>query len=346
MAHVQISKRTRTGFTLIELLVVIAIIAILVALLLPAVQQAREAARRSSCKNNLKQLGLAMHNYHDVYNTLPPGYVDARGSGGTILDNQGHWTWSAMILPYVELASLYDVLDVGDTRASDRMTVNQKEMQQSHSSFVCPSDSGAPKFQNSSSHAGYGIMDTASTPTERGLPVTNYIVSNNIANVRIYESPNLTATNGCLGPFYRDSSVGFNDISDGLSNTFLLGERAYKLGGNTVCAGSLLAVRDQNGGGPSAGDNTAAWGQGWSTVAGSSVWPINVNGATYNNDKSQAFSSHHDGGAQFVLADGSVRFVSENIDLVNGNNGSGNWTPQSTYERLIAIADNDPVGEF
>ena len=96
----------KRGFTLIELLVVIAIIAILIALLLPAVQQAREAARRSQCKNNMKQIGLALHNYHDVYNTFPPGYVGQ--TDVSILAGYGLWSWSALILPYIDQAPLYN----------------------------------------------------------------------------------------------------------------------------------------------------------------------------------------------------------------------------------------------
>lgn len=107
------SLRSR-GFTLIELLVVIAIIAILIALLLPAVQQAREAARRTQCKNNLKQIGLAMHNYHDIFNTLPPGYI-SRFPNVIVSGEQGLYSWGAMILPQVEQANLYSVLNVGNT---------------------------------------------------------------------------------------------------------------------------------------------------------------------------------------------------------------------------------------
>ncbi|MBR9800775.1 DUF1559 domain-containing protein, partial [bacterium] len=105
------SSRNRYAFTLIELLVVIAIIAILVALLLPAVQQAREAARRSSCKNNLKQLGLAIHNYHDTHGVFPPGYIDGDGitNGGTGQSggNDNGYSWQAMILPMIEQSALY-----------------------------------------------------------------------------------------------------------------------------------------------------------------------------------------------------------------------------------------------
>ncbi|WP_013628915.1 DUF1559 domain-containing protein [Rubinisphaera brasiliensis] len=343
------SLTPRRGFTLIELLVVIAIIAILVALLLPAVQQAREAARRSSCKNNLKQLGLAMHNYHDVHNTLPPGYVDMRGHAGnnwaSVGDDDGHWAWSAMLLPYVELSTLYDTLNVGDTPASTAMAQHRDEMQQSHPVFRCPSDAGAPNTHNPSVDPGYAI-DVQPGDVNRGLPVTNYVVSNNIAGRRLYQATNpRVGTTGAVGAFYRDSKTQFRDITDGTSNTILVGERAWKFGGYTMSAGTLLALRDQLNGGPTANDNAAGYtdsNQGWMTVAGTVRYPINPILTSNTSSLNQAFSSHHDGGAQFVLADGSVRFISENADLKN----DGAWDTNSTLERLVAIQDGDVVGEF
>src|SRR5262245_48859233 len=101
------SNRPARGFTLIELLVVIAIIAILIALLLPAVQQAREAARRTSCKNNLKQLGIALHSYHDAHRTLPPGYLYRPNTGSTPPSNAAGFSWGAMSLPFLDQANLY-----------------------------------------------------------------------------------------------------------------------------------------------------------------------------------------------------------------------------------------------
>ena len=103
-------KRTRKGFTLIELLVVIAIIAILIALLLPAVQQAREAARRSTCKNNLKQIGISLHNYHDVHNAFPPGWIAVENNSPNIEGESG-FGWGTMLLPYMDQAPLYQQMD-------------------------------------------------------------------------------------------------------------------------------------------------------------------------------------------------------------------------------------------
>jgi len=336
----------RHGFTLIELLVVIAIIAILVALLLPAVQQAREAARRSSCKNNLKQIGLAMHNYHDVFNVLPPGYVDERGSGVWTADNDnhGHWTWSAFILPYVEQGPLYDQLRPGNVKALQAMIANTAAMQKRQSIFVCPSDSGTPKFHTLAGSKLVNGDDSGDDP-EYGLGITTYIVSNNIANVRAGRNTGnpLQGTDGAVGAFFRDSNINFKDITDGLTNTFLVGERAYRLGTSVMGAGVLYAIRDDQGEGPYSGNTgvSGGWGEGWKTTAGSAYVNINTRGAA-TSDNSQGFSSHHKGGAQFVMGDGSVRFISENID---GEHRSGT-TPTSTFKRLVHISDGNVIGEF
>lgn len=342
--------KLRKGFTLIELLVVIAIIAILIALLLPAVQQAREAARRTQCKNNLKQLGLAMHNYHDVFNSLPPGYVDLRstGLGTSTLNDNGHWAWSAFILPYIDQAPLFAQINVGNVTGSDALAANTNAMQGPFPAFRCPSDGGAPKHHDPNAAAGYAV-EAPHGGTNTGLAITNYVVSNNIANVRINPAPNGTSgTTGCIGPFYRDSSTGFRDIIDGTSNTLLIGERAYKRGGYLNRAGTLLLVRGQEGGcsgGPTAGDSgyCAEWGQGFMSIAGTVRYPINMPLTTSgSSDRNQAYSSHHVGGAQFVMADGAVRFISENTDLSN----DGAWNVNSTLEALVGIADNQVVGEF
>ena len=132
----------KSGFTLIELLVVIAIIAILVALLLPAVQQAREAARRSTCKNHLKQIGLGLHNYHDTYNVLPPGWIGYRNTQTTITDA---WGWNTYILPMVEAGPLYDALQLKNaqslTAGVNDTAVRRAEMRKPLAVYRCPSDS-------------------------------------------------------------------------------------------------------------------------------------------------------------------------------------------------------------
>ena len=339
-------RDSRRGFTLIELLVVIAIIAVLIALLLPAVQQAREAARRSQCKNNLKQIGLALHNYHDVFNTFPPAYIDLRGAGG-VPDNHGHWAWSAMILPQLEQSALYELIDVGRSRPTEAMTAHQEAMQQKLPAFRCPSDTG-PDIHDASAEPGAGYSIENLSGTNCGLPVNNYIGSNNIANVRRLRASNMSVgTTGAIGAFYRDSKVGFRDMTDGASNTVLVGERAWSFGGITMSAGTLLATRDMNGQGPSAQNYAAdpapvSWNQGMMTITGSVRWPINPVLPGANTERSQSFSSNHTGGVQFLLGDGSVRFISENIDHRNDEA----WDVNSVLEALVGIADGVPVGEF
>ncbi|MEW4531445.1 MAG: DUF1559 domain-containing protein [Maioricimonas sp. JB045] len=337
------SIRKRHGFTLIELLVVIAIIAILIALLLPAVQQAREAARRSQCKNNLKQIGLALHNYHDVYGSFPPGYIDQRGAPGGIPDNDGHWAWTAMILPQLDQAPLYNLLEVGSLTATQAITAHQAEMQRKYTAFRCPSDVG-PDTHDSAVEPGYAIENTANS--NLGLSLTNYIASNNTALVRQRQASDPTnGVSGAIGAFFRDSRVGMSDILDGSSNTILVGERGWRLGGVRMSAGTLLVVRDANGNGPSAQDASVAHNQGLLTIAGSVRWPINPVITSPNTEQSQSFSSLHEGGIQVLLGDGSVRFLSENIDLRNEFVGSA-WPVDSVLESLVGIADNTVVGEF
>jgi prepilin-type N-terminal cleavage/methylation domain-containing protein len=122
------------GFTLIELLVVIAVIAVLIALLLPAVQQAREAARRSQCKNNLKQLALALHNYHDVHNSLPPGWIEDPAITG---QEDGIWAWSAFLLPMLEQTALHQQLNVGNAKVAQVYDANRTELQTGPGVFRC-----------------------------------------------------------------------------------------------------------------------------------------------------------------------------------------------------------------
>jgi prepilin-type N-terminal cleavage/methylation domain-containing protein len=327
----------KRGFTLIELLVVIAIIAILVAMLLPAVQQVREAARKSQCQDHLHNLGVAVHDYESSFKTFPPGYVDQRGAPGGAADNEGHWAWSAMILPYVEQKPLYDLLNVGQSTASQAMAANQKAMQTSLELFRCPSSTG-PEIHDGGLDPGYAIAKSPGGGNH-GLALANYVASNNTTNVRQKKAKNgRNGTTGAVGPFYRDSNIKFRDMVDGSSNTFLFGERCHSLGGVRMSAATLLATRDADAKGPAAQDASVAWNQGLMTVAGSVRYSINPTLTGPNQDRCQGYSSLHPGGAQFALGDGKVTFISENVDIKLSTTDT-----DSVLEALVGIDDGVPV---
>ncbi|WP_437231108.1 DUF1559 domain-containing protein [Planctomicrobium sp. SH661] len=334
------------AFTLIELLVVIAIIAVLIALLLPAVQQAREAARRSQCKNNLKQIGLAMHNYHDVFSRLPPGYVDERGSRtipASDSNRVGHWAWSAMILPQLEYSSLYQLLQVGNRTTAQAVSDTQcrAAMQSRHPVFRCPSDTGP--VQNPTVGHAISTNDTNAAGTGIPLAMSNYVASNSTRD--IWQNRATDATNGsggATGAFWRDSNLNFSGITDGLSNTILVGERHYNSVAGTdvgMQAGTLYALRGSrsgDAGGPGPREADGLWGM----IAGfgsslKTINPVWVDTMTQCN-----YSSRHVGGAHFLLGDGAVRFITQNIQVNNSN------SIDSTLEALIGIADGRTIGEF
>lgn len=351
-------KRARYGFTLIELLVVIAIIAILVALLLPAVQQAREAARRSSCKNNLKQFGIAMHNYHDTYRVFPPAYINQFDTNPTnsadyttaLNAARTSWGWGAFILPYVEQGPLFDQLQVGDIRIKDALQSGGAQdqlanMQKPISAFRCPSDP-APDLNSAKQ-----LQDNNGTNVQ--VATSNYIVANSSRRWH-NQAPNPNCCAWNTGPglgemsqwgppnsagapnglFWRNSKVRMRDITDGTSTTFMMGERAWALnnpaGGTFNCRAAVVF-----------GTRTNNEQSNIHTVVGSGTSYLNAQ----TNECNKGFSSVHRGGAQFLLADGAVRFISENIDANNAHTG-GNNNEDSTYERLFGRDDGQVIGEF
>ncbi len=304
----------RKGFTLIELLVVIAIIATLVAILLPAVQQAREAARRSTCKNNLKQMGLAIHNYHDTYNVMLPVKLDKIRST----------SWSYSILPFLEQGAAYDIIDnaIRTSGNADRQLPVAGTLESLDPNlatkvavFRCPSDPGADKNEN--------FQKTPAT--------NNYVASFGV----------MTAAG--------NNPVRFADITDGLSNTFNMSEQALVDTPNLVSPGSALFFYSQgldtDGGGPFRKPRDD------SSNAFASRYPINTSwdktaNAAPLNFTSMAPSSLHQGGAQFLLCDGAVRFISENISInpdVNVGGGSG---PGYVFNNLYVRDDGLVIGEF
>ncbi len=334
----------RKGFTLIELLVVIAIIAILVALLLPAVQQAREAARRSSCKNNMKQIGLALHNYHDVHSTFPFAWML-----GTDLNVA---PWGIQILPYIEQAPLYDTWDsrfpafneaaaVFPAAPASALAANLAAIRQPLSVFMCPSTSEATVHDYSlpANAGGPGVPPLSLTWTAARsdyCAITG--VRGDYATLAYTGYPAPGSRGGVLnvvGLGSTSSTSRFRDITDGTSNTIVIGER---VGGSNIYTKkqvnptlTALAGVAQGGGW---GDflNGEQWYSGslYDGTPGADGGPCAIN---CTNMRSAGFMSFHDGGAQFILGDGSVRFLSANID-------------GHTFASLSTKRGGEIVGEF
>lgn len=342
-------KNQRGGFTLIELLVVIAIIAVLIALLLPAVQQAREAARRTQCKNNLKQIGLSLHNFHDTFGKFPVGEMN---------DDHTNWGWPLFILPYMDQTPLYQVMtNVTDTNCAwvppnmggatngtgfpsapnidgiNGATANWGRCQTNNTcgnattpggaaskvvpGYVCPSDVLPPKTKNGLAKTNYLACIGNSLPwlgnTTTGLAATAAKNQNGLFR-QCNDNNNTYVTN-------------FSDITDGTSNTIAVGEVTSSV--------SALASGTNH---PSWAGGQAQFG-GWSSAnfgemfrAADIYYPINSKSTTASISDN-CFSSKHVGGSHVLLADGTVRFVSENLDGV-------------TYSALGSINGGETVSEF
>jgi prepilin-type N-terminal cleavage/methylation domain-containing protein/prepilin-type processing-associated H-X9-DG protein len=326
----------RTGFTLVELLVVIAIIGILVALLLPAVQSAREAARRMQCSNNLKQIGIAMHNYHDTYKKLPMGFTndygearDYRGNAywhhsTSTVRNNAQWAWSAYIAPFVELQPQFDQLAVNTMYAAQSLNnaTSQTIIKTPAASFRCPSDVAKDVTLNNE----YRVM---------ALNGTTYdVATSNYAGVAddIEGTLNLSHDQrNCTGVLYNDSDNGLRDVTDGTSNVLLVGERCYeyinvRCGVKQISGAATLYVTG-------ASNQLSFQNRASVSALGVANTGINIDSAQACNnlwDLKVEFSSLHPGGAQFVFVDGSVHFIPETIDL-------------PTYRNLANKADGRPV---
>lgn len=315
------------GFTLIELLVVIAIIAVLIALLLPAVQQTRESARRTQCRNNLKQIGLAMHNYHDTVNVFPLAWINPANPCGRGSTTNTNYSWGAnvFLLPYVDQANLYSMLEPDGCRLPEADYVfpnGEKLLQKTVPGFMCPSDTGG------STSAYYDNYARSS-----------YNVSENIADPQYDET-----LYGC---------VRVRDITDGLSNTLMYAERRYLNNG----PGKRFPGGTMFGRVPSTNTSTKF-------RAG---WPINhVGGFTSDTNPTAGdtgcsrlgASSAHTGGAHFLFCDGSVRFLSQNIasnpaaavsttcvnprDFKPGTYAGNGFV----YQNLFFRHDGNTIGEF
>ncbi|MEZ6130649.1 MAG: DUF1559 domain-containing protein [Planctomycetaceae bacterium] len=242
----------KRGFTLIELLVVIAIIAILIALLLPAVQQAREAARRTQCKNNLKQIGLALHNYHDIYKQFPIGgqlQPDPNPATTGGIANVEMWGWPASILPQIDQAPLFNQLGATTRRLTDVLAdaTLRPLLQTTISGFICPSDPGPPLMSKGGPNGnGRHMNGAAAVGNAFRVAKSNYIgnCGYNDVNVRVNERH-------LRGVFHIGINFRIRDITDGTTNTIFVGERT------SFCAsGAWCGNRNPTGGGWQGADYT------------------------------------------------------------------------------------------
>ncbi|MEW4561035.1 DUF1559 domain-containing protein [Bremerella sp. JC770] len=294
----------RHGFTLVELLVVIAIIGVLIALLLPAVQQAREAARRMQCGNNLKQIGLAMHTYHDTHQTLPPISVNPTG------DNSGMWKeswgWGALILPQLEQDNLYEACKIREGNHLENELEGLAETPLDV--YRCPTDVGAD------------IDDPAYAWLE-GAAASNY---------GLLHSSKKSHHNNFNGGFSLNYGSKFRDVTDGLSNTICVGEACARMGGKEMALKAWAGCQK--------GVNNADC---IDDVGLTARWPINDNRGSANQI-AEAMHSLHPGGVQVAYYDGSVHFISENIQFIRSS-GDNSSAVDSLYEYLIAISDGNTI---
>ncbi len=354
-------KKRRRAFTLIELLVVIAIIAILIALLLPAVQQAREAARRTQCKNNLHQLGLALHNYHDVFNTFQSG------TGGT--DNGGDTSnWSRLgglpaLLPYIEQAGLYQQIMSGGVIPGSATTWNPNgpapwrddypAWRNQLKAFQCPSES-------------------ARGPGWPRIGRTNYAFCFGDSIIENNQSGNWNSSRPIRGMFGLQTAFGFRDMPDGSSNTLLMGEICVAEENNRADYKGNIADFDASSNPAlclaqvvnqqyAPGVTMRTWrGDRWCEGNASStgfltVLPPNSPSCSAGGWDGQwglySSASRHTGGVQVLLGDGSARFISENIDTGNKsaadpNSSGGGKSPYGIWGGLGTRGRGEIPGEF
>jgi prepilin-type N-terminal cleavage/methylation domain-containing protein/prepilin-type processing-associated H-X9-DG protein len=334
------SSRGRSAFTLIELLVVIAIIAVLIGLLLPAVQKVREAAARIQCTNNLKQIGLAMHNYHDVYGSLPPGCGLPAPKDSATYGASPAWGWGAYILPFLEQGNLYTQLGLPSEPISTALSSTTTQLPlllTPLAVYRCPSDpapvinknrgfaSGSSwpnTFLATSSYVGVsGIQYAVTTPP--GVP--NRIGANQYSTTDPTYFP--TSPDG-LGVLWTNSKVRLLDITDGTSETFMVGERIYAQPyDGAVWAGAR---------------NTTTVGPGaMSEILGLVCYAQN-SPDTENGSANcyEAFNSRHTGGANYVFCDGSVHFISDNINYAFNDNRTADSRSGHGGEFLPAAGSN------
>ena len=323
------------GFTLVELLVVIAIIGILIALLLPAVQAAREAARRAQCTNNLKQLALACHNHHDVFKKFPPAHADDGA-------HEFVWVWCTYLFPFVEQQALHDELGCSRRTAMEYFGEVVAGTAVDHKTtvvdgFICPSDATPNVGISTSDYFRYTYDGTNYEAAK-----TNYLAFIGFHHQDGRDSGGRVNQSHGLGAIVTQGrDISFSDIIDGTSNTFLFCEA----GDSWRAAGILLMTTHPE---------SHAVNQ-MRTVS----WPMND---PSSNGRLRGASSMHPGGANFAMADGSIRFLSETIeysrngrpqtlsvsaDAVSARQTTLNAAPgMGVYQHLGLRNDRQPLADF
>ena len=312
-------RRPRDGFTLVELLVVVAIIGTLLGLLLPAVQSAREAARATACRNNIRQTGIALHHLHDHKQRLPAGWRGVtRGQNPPVAnDDVPGWGWTADLLPQLEADGVHRLIDftkpIHDPAAASR---NQSAREAVIPSFLCASDTRGP----TETGGVFGIgTDDGEEETEVNGVRYHQVDGGPFAELCKVAKSNYVGVFGTTevdgspaagdGVFFRNSGVGFRDITDGLSKTAIVGERSSRLGGST-------------------------WG---GVIAGAKAQRVRTVGIADHTPNHPAghfddFSSGHPTGVHFLFGDGSVRRLDDRID-------------ESVYRALCTRCGGEIVGD-
>ncbi|MCC6492721.1 MAG: DUF1559 domain-containing protein [Pirellulales bacterium] len=296
------APRLPRGFTLVELLVVIAIIGALVALLLPAVQAAREAARRSQCQNNLKQIGVAFHNYHAAKGVFPPAWTeDDRPDPAARANNLA---WGFHILPYFEQGPLHQQFDAEkqSTFGTPGGAVENIDLIGTVlPGYRCPSDSEGPPTAYWADYSPYN-------PEIPALAASNYAGSSSVCQPCHFgwfvEGQTASACpNGLTGVMYRNSEVATSKITDGTTHTFLVGERRFTEGSGGPYWASLP--------GPSS-NKTACW----AGAVTAHLRDLHDMGLPMINGHWVGYSSYHPAGVQVLMCDGAVRNIGEDLEII------------------------------
>ncbi len=307
------ARTNRHAFTLIELLVVIAIIAILIGLLLPAVQKVRAAAARAQCQNNLKQIGLALQNYHNANRSFPPSYLAAGRYFDGASDTAPGWGWGAFLLPYLEQGNLFRQLNL------NQPVQNSPAIRTVVAAYLCPADVYPP--------GAFPVPDAFGNALAQAAP------SSYAACVGGDES-DTTGPDG-LGVLYRNSRTRLADITDGTSSTILVGERAWS-NANGIWAGAIAGAVCKRGQlNPCPGSGAGSYPASVLVQAHS-----HLNNTTTDTDGGlDDFSSRHTGGSNFVFADGHVAFLRS----VPSDNPDGSYTPDGLVFQALGTRANGEV---